>query len=321
MGVDKVFSIMYEHYGINASKVEIINRLFLRQSFLVYNQEEKFVFKKYPRTYEEIQLNCIWDFAKYLNDYGMVTMELINKNDGERFYKNVNEYFVLYKYICGSKAMISNSYEIGKLLKEFHILSKKIKLKVMREFKLKRDATEACANMQKYLLYDSNTSLSKKIADNIDVLLRAIEQYVIKDNIIVHGDFTLNNVINRGTSFCIIDMDTIRLGNAVEDMACFVLSLCYTNERDLKLIPKYKEIFAFLKGYYGDKKISDSIIDEIVDNIKIHCAYELAGQASNYMIAKRYTGTEAYLNMLADAVISDGFGLKIGLKNFLRSEG
>jgi Ser/Thr protein kinase RdoA (MazF antagonist) len=317
MKKDKVCRIMHECYGINTESIEIINRLFFRQSYLIDDGNKRFVFKKYPRNYEETQLNYIWDIALYLSTYGMDTMELVYKKDGSRFYRDSDDYYVVYKYISGAKAKKEESYEIGRLLKEFHIKCEKIKCEKMQEFTRRLDIVQAGKEIQKFAFYSTETSLGKKIQENIEIFLNCIQSYSIQDNLIIHGDFTLNNVLRRNYDYCIIDFDTIRLGNAIEDMACFVLSLCYTDSQDLKLYHNYKEVAYFLKGYYKDKKMPENIIEKLVKSLKVHCTVELAGHASNYMITKRYTGTDAYLNMLADAVITDGFGLKIGLQRYL----
>lgn len=299
---------MKQFYGIHIDEIRIINRLFLRQSFLIYSGEEKIIFKKYPAIYDETQLNNIWNFSSYLGKYGMTSMKLIPQLDGSRFYKEVNNYYVAYEFIAGEKAEKEASYQIGELLRKFHVLSKQITYRKMKQFEKMRICEKAYLNLQLFENFFIDDPLIFKIVSNMDELLTAVSQYTIRDQMIIHGDFTLNNIICKNKEHCIIDFDTIRLGNALEDMVCFILSLCYSTQKSST--PDFERIANFIKGYYKNGRVPKTIVSDLVSTIKVHCAFELSEYAANYLIVKRYPGTDEYLNMLIDAIISDGYGIK-----------
>ena len=317
MTKDKVWKVMERFYDIEVKSIAVIHRLLLRQSFLVDTSLGKIVFKKYSSNYSEDHLKNIWNFTEYLDDCGMKTLEIVCMKDGQRFYVDNNEYYVAYKYLEGEKSGIEDSYAIGKMLRKFHNKSKEITEYKMPDFYTRHNTKTACNEMKGYELY-RNSILGKKITSNMDLFLSILNEYRISDRTIIHGDFTLNNVITENREYYLIDLDTIRIGNYMEDLACFSLSLCYTGNEKLQIVPRYKEIEQFLEGYFQNAEISSAIIDDLIDNIKFHCTYELAGHAKNYLISKRYTGTEEYLNMLADVVITNGFGLNTLLKDYVR---
>ena len=316
MNKDKIYHIMNKYYGISAQKIEIINRLFLRQSFIISDGTGRIVFKKYPSNFSEDLLKNIWMFITKLNQGGIRTMELLEMKNGSFIYPDSGSCYVAYKYIDGSKMGVEDSFEAGKLLKKFHDVSKKISYEKFGDFDRKICGEEIIEDIQRYILYREKSDVAKRICENIDVFVQCIESYELSDNIIIHGDFTLNNVLNCGDEKGIIDLDSVRWGNKIEDMACFALSLLYSDSIDLKLLPRYKEIVDFIMGYYQNNNVSKYIINDLCENIKTHCIIELAGQAKNFLIARRYLGNEAYIGMLADVVITEADNLKEQLEKY-----
>lgn len=317
MTKDRIWKVMGEFYGLKVNSLDIIQRLLLRQSYLLDTSLGKIVLKKYSPNYNKYHLGNIWDFIEYLNDSGMKSLEIVYMKNGQRFYADNNEYYVAYKYLEGNKSEIEDSYAIGKMLREFHDNSRRITKNKMPGFNIRQDIKKACNEIKKYKSY-KDCLLAHKITSNMKIFLDILHQYYISDDIIIHGDFTLNNVIKQNNNYYLIDLDTIRVGNFMEDLACFSLSLCYNGNSKLQIKPRYVEILQFLQGYFQNMETSDFIIDGLINNMRFHCAYELAGFAKNYMITKRYKGTEEYLNMLVDTVITNGFGLGTLLKDYIR---
>ena len=292
MNNEKLHQIMYECYGISAKKIEIINRFFLRQSYMIFDSTSWVVFKKYPPYFGEEHLKNIWMFTSALNQYGIRTMEVLEMKDGSFLYQDFGSYYVAYKYIEGNVMKPEDSFEVGKILKKFHNVSKKISYKRYETFEKQICVEQIIDDIQKFGQYRKKSAVAKKIYNNIELFLRCIKEYRMLDNIIIHGDFTLNNILYCGDEKRIIDLDSARYGNIIEDLACFTLSLLYTDGENFELLPRYKEINDFIMGYYLDSDIPKNIVNELCKNLKAHCTIELARQAKHFLIARRYPGNE-----------------------------
>lgn len=317
MNKDKIYQILDEYYGISIQKIETINRLFFRKSYLIFDGADRIVLKKYPPDFSEDLLKNIWMFTSNLNQCGIRTMELLEMKDGSFIYQEAGSCYVAYKYIDGYRMEPGDSFEIGKALKKFHDISKKIACEKFGNLDRQICIEQIIDDIRKFSLYREESDVARRIDDNIDTFLQCTKSYRLSDNILIHGDFTLNNILNCGEEKSIIDLDSVRWGNAIEDMSCFALSLLYFGSKELKLMPRYKEIADFITGYYqNNNTIPKYIINELVENIKVHCVIELAGQAHNFQISRRYPGNESYIDMLANVVITEADNLKEQLEKY-----
>lgn len=316
MGKNNIYKVINEYYGIRAQKIEVINRLFLRQSYMIFDGEGWIVLKKYPPYFDENLLENIWMFASSLNQEGITTVEAIKMKNNSFICRDEAACYVAYKYIDGCRMGVNDSFDIGRMLKKFHDASRRITCEKFKNFHRMIHIEKVMEDIQKFSLYQEKAEVAKYIHDNIHVIMQCINSYELRDKIIIHGDFTLNNVLNCEKEIGIIDLDSIRVGNAIEDIACFSLSLLYTEGMNLKLSPRYKEIANFIWGYYQNSSIPENIVDELCENLKMHCIIELAEQAQNFLIARRYPGNEEYIGMLADVAISQADKLKLYLKKY-----
>ncbi|TKC19107.1 aminoglycoside phosphotransferase family protein [Robertmurraya kyonggiensis] len=302
MDINTIQSLISENYRIEIKDITVINRLLFRQSFLLNTSNGQYVLKYYPRNFSIDQIKLINEFSKCLIKRGMNTLSIISLNNGNLHISIPNGVYVLYDYLPGVKSDISDISDISVILRGFHDISSLIKEEEINATKETLKIDWAISELDKYLKYTEDDDFITKISNYKYEIINSLNSYKLIDNIIVHGDFTLNNVIKEDKIFKIIDLDTIRLGNRLDDLACLSLSLCYSGNNKIKFNRNYGQIAYLLQSYFGDQLINQELVNDIVEAMKLHCSYELIKHAENFHVLKRYTGMLNYLNMLLDVI-------------------
>lgn len=302
MREDLICKIMLEKYHIHIEKINVINRLLFRRSYHISGPDGSFVIKYYPKNYSIECLRNIKIFTDQLINIGMDTLQIIQQIDGEIYFECPNGIYVVFSYLSGVRTSFDDVTSVALLLKDYHKLSTEIKENKMKEFNDSLNIDNALLDFKRFYSCPQEDELISKIIKNEKSFIELIEKYKLVDKVIVHGDFTLNNVIKNNGVCYIIDYDTIRLGNYMEDVSVFSLSLCYTGELKPRFNKNYVLIIDFLIKYFGKENINEETIKNLVYNMKFRCAYELTRHALNYKVLKRYTGMLDYLNMLVEIV-------------------
>jgi len=154
--------------------------------------------------------------------------------------------------------------------------------------------------LMKYQNYDD--VFSKKVYRYIDSWKYYIEKYQY-GNIIVHGDFTLNNIVKYSCNYYIIDLDTVKIGNIYDDVSSFCLSILYNKVPIITTSKKYDLIGQFLNEYFV--RLDENTINLVLLYLKYHCIKEISVHAKNYTFLKRCPGMLEYLNFLLNVIEDD----------------
>lgn len=291
-----------KHYEIKVVSVKVINRLMFRQSFLICTADgNQYVVKDYADVFSLQELSQIWKYYWRLREFGItVGCPLRNLDSGEFHINLKNRHYVVFEYLQGDCPLINDYKEIADCLKRYHQVSTSDLIPCL-------GSTQQKLNEAKYLFSYFNQdaySIKQQILSCKTSLHKIVDEYSSCSQTIIHGDSILENMISTGREVSLIDFDSVRRGDAIEDVANTVLSFLYYGSKTFAIHPeRAKQIKAFIDSYYGNIPTTD-IKEELHYYMKVHCVIDLIRHAENIRYLLRMPGMKHYLLLLIHVICS-----------------
>jgi Ser/Thr protein kinase RdoA (MazF antagonist) len=299
---EQLVDILNKNYGLNVISVKAINRLMFRKSFLVCVADgSHYIVKDYSDAFSLQELSQIWQYYLMLRGFGITVGCPLRKLDSSEFHTYIgNRYYVVFEYIKGVHPNINQYKEIAACLKKYHGVATSDLLPhfVSTEQKL-RDAKDCFSYFNQ-----GSYSIKQEILSCKENLYRIVDEYFSNSQTIIHGDSILENMISNHEGVCLIDFDSIRRGDAIEDVANTVLSFMYYGSKKFEIHPgRFKNIKAFINSYYDDSSPID-IEEKLHYYMQVHCVIELIRHAENIRFLIRMPSMKDYLLLLVHVINS-----------------
>jgi thiamine kinase-like enzyme len=294
-----------KYYGIEAVSVKTIDRLMFRQSFLVYaSNGNQYVVKDYADNFSLKEIYQIWNYYWLLRDLAITVGCPVRKlNSDELHICLENRYYVVYEYVKGDRATINEYRNIAKCLKKYHKVATSDLLPNLIS------TEEKLSEAKKLFSYFNQGpySIQQEILSCKTNLYRIVDKYTNSSQTIIHGDSILENMISNNGEVCMIDFDSIRRGDAMEDVANTILSFMYYGSKKYKIHPeRLTEIESLIDSYYGNSVLTN-IKEKLHYYMQVHCVIELIRHAENIRFLVRMPGMKDYLLLLVNVIRSKNF--------------
>ena len=277
-----------EIFNINQKfKVEnIINFKGIKQgientNYLLKSKNNKFILTIFEKRVFQKEIPFFMKLMDQLNDLKINCPKPLKNKSGDYLIKIKNKTACIVSFLDGKdkkKLNIKNCFDIGKVVAQMHLSSKKIKLYRKNSMGIK--------NLNP--LFNSIKFKSKKFV-NIEKFLnnnlRDIKKKWPKElpNGIIHGDLFIDNIFFKNNKLSgIIDFYFAANDYFMYEIAICVNALCFDKKNSKFLINK-KKVKNLIKGYESIRKIS---IKE-KNSLNILCR----GAAMRYFLTRLYDYT------------------------------
>lgn len=268
-----------KNYNIDFKSMISLTGGWLNEKFVVTSTiEKKYVLKelsmkKFPANYIEILINIIKIQNELYNQNILVPKLIINKSKKIVSTFSDNRIFYLQEFVNGEtkdSTNITNEevYSIGKNLALLHLSLKKINIKPFNsnflKFKSVIDLNEALIH-KKENIDSSSSQLYIMQLNNCEKIINDLKKTTFLEQQklqLIHGDFTLDNIILFNNEVkAIIDFELVRINSKLQDIGRCILSCSFDNGNFDIL--KFKN---FLLGYSSVEGLTKS---QIIDSLKI----------------------------------------------------
>jgi tRNA A-37 threonylcarbamoyl transferase component Bud32 len=302
---DKIIDVLKTKYGIISTKCEVIERLLFRKSFIVNDVSgNKYIVKAYSTKLNLEKLKCIWNCYKILEDYQVVTNSIIEPTNGNEdlFFTIDGNNYVVFSYIEGKVPSLYDVEEIAIALREYHKVSNQL-LQFKMISSTKKDLEESRNELKKFD-YNGN-ELGAKIILLRERIINLIDCFKVNNNVLIHGDVIIENTIKTLNGVRLIDFDSIRYGDPIEDVANLVFSILYFGTNPYKILTDREEYIKKFLNTYFQSSIQDYEIIKIEYFMKVHCIVELARHLENFRFLIRAPGMPPYIELLLEIIQRD----------------
>lgn len=291
-----------KHYGLKVVSFKVINRLMFRQSFLVYASDgNQYVVKDYAETFSLQEMSQIWQYYWVLRKFGIRVGCPLRKIDSDEFHICLgNRYYVVFEYVEGEQPVIDQEKEIASCLRKYHeVAASDIFPHLISTGQKLSEGKDLFSHFNQ-----SSYSIKQEILSCKTNLNRIVNEYPKCIQTIIHGDSILENMISHNGEVSLIDFDSMRRGDANEDVANTVLSFMYNGSKKFEIHPeRSKQIKAFIDSYYEDMPPTD-IEEKLHYYMQVHCVIELFRHAENIRFLVRMPGMKEYLLLLVYVINS-----------------
>lgn len=305
ISLEDLKSYLYEFYEIECDNIKIIERLMFRRSYLIYKNDVcNYIVKEYPGNSSIEKLTDILEYYQCLKNRGIKVGCPIYRKDSSEFYVFLRgRYYVVFEYLQGERPQICQYELIAKCLDLYHRQAQIETLSFCTT--TEEEITIAIKNF-KY--YETNMYMIKNLIlsckDNFNEIANKFRSN-LNNNIIIHGDTIIENMIFNNTEVILIDFDNIRYGTRMEDIANTVISFMYYGTENYQIMPeRLHYIRKFINTYYPDENANE---EEILYNMKIHCIIELGKYAENITYLERLPKMKDYLLLLIKIINAKNF--------------
>lgn len=268
-----------KNYSIDSKNMSSLTGGWLNEKFVITSTtEKKYVLKelsmkKFPANYIKILINTIKIQNELSNQNILVPKLIINNSKKLVSTFSDKRLFYLQEFVNGETKASTNItneevYSIGKNLALLHLSLKKMNIKPFNSNFLKFKSIIDLNNVLIHKKENSDSSSSQlyikqlnnceKIIDDLKKT-NFLEQQELQ---LIHGDFTLDNIILFNNEVkAIIDFELVRINSKLQDIGRCILSCSFDNGNFDIL--KFKN---FLLGYSSVEGLTKS---QIIDSLKI----------------------------------------------------
>lgn len=268
-----------KNYSIDSKNMSSLTGGWLNEKFVITSTtEKKYVLKelsmkKFSANYIKILINTIKIQNELSNQNILVPKLIINNSKKLVSTFSDNRLFYLQEFVNGETKASTNItneevYSIGKNLALLHLSLKKMNIKPFNSNFLKFKSIIDLNNVLIHKKENSDSSSSQlyikqlnnceKIIDDLKKT-NFLEQQELQ---LIHGDFTLDNIILFNNEVkAIIDFELVRINSKLQDIGRCILSCSFDNGNFDIL--KFKN---FLLGYSSVEGLTKS---QMIDSLKI----------------------------------------------------
>ena len=250
-------------------------------NYLLKSKNSKFILTIFEKRVSQKEIPFFMKLMDQLNNFKINCPKPLKNKSGNYLIKIKNKTACIVSFLKGKdkkKLNLKNCYDIGKLIAQMHLSSKKIKL--FRKNSMGIENLNPLLNSIKFK--------SKKFI-NLEKFLRNNFKDIKKEwpaglpNGIIHGDLFIDNIFFKNNKLSgIIDFYFAANDYFMYEIAICVNALCFDKKNSKFLINK-KKVKNLIKGYESFRKIS---IKE-KNSLNILCR----GAAMRYFLTRLYDYT------------------------------
>jgi thiamine kinase-like enzyme len=291
-----------KYYGLKIVSIKVINRLMFRQSFLIYASDgNQYVVKDYADTFSLQELSRIWQYYWILRGFGIrVGCPVRNLDSGEFHISISNRHYVVFEYVKGASPEINQYNEIANCLRKYHnVATSDIFICLISTGQKLNEVKDLFSHFNQ-----GSYSIKQEILSCKPNVHRIVDEYSSYSETLIHGDSILENMISNNEEVCLIDFDSMRRGDAIEDVANTVLSILYHGSKKFEIhSDRSIQIKGFINSYYLNMPPAD-IEEKLHYYMQVHCVIELIRHAENIRYLVRMPGMKEYLLLLVYVICS-----------------
>jgi homoserine kinase type II len=250
-------------------------------NYLLKSRNKKFILTIFEKRVSQKEIPFFMKLMDYLNNLKINCPKPLKNKSGNYLIRIKNKTACIVSFLDGkdkNKLSLKNCFDVGKIIAQMHLSSKKIKLYRKNSMGIK--------NLNPLL--NSIKFKSKKFT-NIEKFLKNNFKDIKKKwpkglpNGIIHGDLFIDNIFFKNNKLSgIIDFYFAANDYFMYEIAICVNALCFDKKNSKFLINK-KKVKKLIKGYESIKKIS---IKE-KNSLNILCR----GAAMRYFLTRLYDYT------------------------------
>ena len=298
MKIDRIVQCIENNYGIKVDDYKVVPRLMFRESLRIKSNERQYVVKKYPLATDSACLADMVELYAELERCGVTTNKVLRSEAGAPVFELPDGKYVIFTFVPG---VTVNAGMVNELLfqtiSEIHGRTKNI---LWKETKLPDDSTES--SFVPSYAWDEIDNLTERVNGSVQLLQKIDQEYDRafrnREQIIIHGDCTLNNIVVSNGSFYLIDFDNYRLGFPEEDFANLLNSILYsTADSEVK-----SEAMQSARSYFHGIENSVEFVYKVKLCMQKNASRELYKHKENYRYLRRTPGTVQYLHGLLDII-------------------
>ena len=250
-------------------------------NYLLKSKNKKYILTIFEKRVSEKEIPFFMKLMEGINNSNINCPKPLENNKGKYLFKLKNKTACIVSFIKGKdkkKLNLKNCYDIGKMIAQMHLSTKRIKLY--------RKNSMGVKNL--YPLLNSIKFKSKKFT-NIEKFLKINFKDIKKKwpkklpNGIIHGDLFIDNIFfNNNKLSGIIDFYFAANDYYMYEIAICVNALCFDKSKNVFILNK-KKVKNLIKGYESIKKISS----KEKRSLNILCR----GAAMRYFLTRLYDYT------------------------------
>jgi len=223
-------------------------------NYLLKSKNKKFILTIFEKRVSNKEIPFFMKLMDKLNNSKINCPKPLKNNNGKYLIKLKNKTACIVSFLKGkdkNKLNLKNCFEVGKIIAQMHLVTKKINLSRKNSMGIKN-----LDPLLKSIKFRSNkfSNLEKFLANNLNEIKKNWPKKLPKG--IIHGDLFIDNIFfNKNKLSGIIDFYFAANDYFMYEIAICINALCFDNKKSKFKINKQK-IKSLIQGYESVKKIS-----------------------------------------------------------------
>ena len=223
-------------------------------NYLLKSKNKKFILTIFEKRVSNKEIPFFMKLMDKLNNSKINCPKPLKNNNGKYLIKLKNKTACIVSFLKGkdkNKLNLKNCFEVGKIIAQMHLVTKKINLSRKNSMGIKN-----LDPLLKSIKFRSNkfSNLEKFLVNNLKEIKKNWPKKLPKG--IIHGDLFIDNIFfNKNKLSGIIDFYFAANDYFMYEIAICINALCFDNKKSKFKINKLK-IKSLIKGYESIKKIS-----------------------------------------------------------------
>ena len=278
-------------------------------NYLLKSKNKKFILTIFEKRVSNKEIPFFMKLMDKLNNSKINCPKPLKNNNGKYLIKLKNKTACIVSFLKGkdkNKLNLKNCFEVGKIIAQMHLVTKKINLSRKNSMGIKN-----LDPLLKSIKFRPNkfSNLKSFLVNNLNEIKKNWPKKLPKG--IIHGDLFIDNIFfNKNKLSGIIDFYFAANDYFMYEIAICINSLCFDNKKSKFKINKQK-IKSLIKGYESIKKIS---LKE-KKSLNILCR----GAAMRYFLTRLYDYSNTPKNALIQIKDPNEYYQKLIIHNTLVS--
>ena len=223
-------------------------------NYLLKSKNKKFILTIFEKRVSNKEIPFFMKLMDKLNNSKINCPKPLKNNNGKYLIKLKNKTACIVSFLKGkdkNELNLKNCFEVGKIIAQMHLVTKKINLSRKNSMGIKN-----LDPLLKSIKFRSNkfSNLEKFLVNNLKEIKKNWPKKLPKG--IIHGDLFIDNIFfNKNKLSGIIDFYFAANDYFMYEIAICINALCFDNKKSKFKINKQK-IKSLIQGYESIKKIS-----------------------------------------------------------------
>jgi thiamine kinase-like enzyme len=303
---DIVLKTLADEYDIQPTRCQETHGIMIKSNYVVTDDKGDIWFVKYyPLAFGESDLARLGQIYCLLEQYSVPTCKVRENIKTRKLYMRAcSGFYLVYNFINADVADSRSVIKITDTLRKLHGISD-------ASFKMILGSThnriQFARSVYSKLPYPQYQLFKTYLGDKVEEIGRLLNMPVWPCNAVIHGDLNLRNILVKGDEIYFIDLDEIRLGDPIEDLASLIYSLLYRNGvLDFQSSHDIRSLMSHF--FYG--MLTPENIDKTEHVLKVNCIVYLMQRADDYVYLIRHKSTRKFMDSLL-AILSNNVVAKL----------